>query len=71
MKNIDELKEIRGYKKEDMLYPDRCMLKWQGMMLSDHSEALFDTEKDKEKGKEKAVDKPQKMGQSHSAHPCG
>lgn len=69
MKNIDELKEIRGYKKEDMLYPDRCMLKWQGMMLSDHSEALFDTEKDKEKAKEKAVDKPQKMGQSHSARP--
>ncbi len=57
----DELKEIRGYKKEDMLYPDRCMLKWQGMMLSDHSEALFDGEK------ERAVEKPRKMGQSHSA----
>lgn len=73
MKNIDELKEIRGYKKEDMLYPDRCMLKWQGMMLSDHSEALFDTEKDtekdKEEDKEEAVDKPRKMGQSHSARP--
>ncbi len=40
----EELKEIRGYNKEDMLYPDRCMLKWQGMMLSDHSEALFDAE---------------------------
>ncbi len=59
----DELKEIRGYKKEDMLYPDRCMLKWQGMMLSDHSEALFD----KAKEREKAVEKPRKMGQSHSA----
>jgi hypothetical protein len=37
---MNELKEIRGYKKEDMLYPDRCMMKWQGMLLSDHKEAL-------------------------------
>ena len=37
---MNEFKEIRGYKKEDMLYPDRCMMKWQGMMLSDHKEAL-------------------------------
>lgn len=36
----NDFKEIRGYKKEDMLYPDRCMMKWQGMLLSDHTEAL-------------------------------
>ncbi len=39
-KKKNEIKEIRGYKKEDMLYPDRCMMKWQGMLLSDHTEAL-------------------------------
>lgn len=39
-KNEEEVKEIRGYKKEDMLYPDRCMMKWQGMLLSDHTEAI-------------------------------
>jgi len=36
------MKEIRGYKKKDMLYPDRCMLKWRGMLLSDHSEMMLD-----------------------------
>ncbi len=41
---MDKFKEIRGYKKEEMLYPDRCMVKWQGMMLSDHSEAINDAE---------------------------
>lgn len=23
-----------------MIYPDRCMLKWQGMLLSDHNERM-------------------------------
>ncbi len=35
-------KKPRGYRKEDMLYPDRCMLKWQGMLLSDHTERMFE-----------------------------
>lgn len=30
----------RGYKTQDMLYPDRCMLKWQGFLLSDHNEVM-------------------------------
>ncbi len=34
-------KKPRGYRREDMLYPDRCMLKWQGMLLSDHNERMF------------------------------
>lgn len=32
----------RGYKLEDMIYPDRCMLKWQGFILSDHNEVIED-----------------------------
>ena len=34
------MKEIRGYNKSEMLYPDRGMLKWRGMLLSDHSERM-------------------------------
>ena len=40
------LKPIRGYRKEEMLYPDRCMLKWRGMLLSDHSEMMADQEEE-------------------------
>ena len=47
------MKEIRGYKKEEMLYPDRCMLKWQGMLLSDHTEKMKDDQKEKAKQQEK------------------
>lgn len=36
------MKEIRGYNKFDMLYPDRCMLKWKPMLLSEHGEKLLD-----------------------------
>lgn len=36
----DQIREIRGYDKDNMLYPDRCMLKWQGMLLSEHSQSL-------------------------------
>lgn len=32
--------KVRGFKTEDMLYPDRCMLKWQGFLLSDHNEVM-------------------------------
>lgn len=32
----------RSYKKNEMLYPDRCMLKYHGFLLSDHDEALRD-----------------------------
>lgn len=35
---IFEDKPIRGYNKKEMLYPDRKMLKWKGMLLADHSE---------------------------------
>lgn len=35
-----EDKPIRGYNKWEMLYPDRCMMKWQGMLLSDHTEHI-------------------------------
>ena len=34
------MKKIRGYKKSDMLYPDRGMIKWAPMLLSDHSEDM-------------------------------
>lgn len=34
------MKKIRGYKKSDMLYPDRGMIKWSPMLLSDHSEDM-------------------------------
>lgn len=34
------MKKIRGYKKSDMLYPDRRMIKWAPMLLSDHSEDM-------------------------------
>lgn len=30
----------RNCKTEDRLYPDRCMLKWQGFLLSDHNEVM-------------------------------
>ena len=33
-------KKPRYVKPEDMIYPDRCMLKWQGMLLSDHNERM-------------------------------
>ncbi len=36
------MKAIRGYNKFDMLYPDRCMLKWKPMLLSEHGEKLLD-----------------------------
>lgn len=36
-----EDKPIRGYNKWEMLYPDRCMMKWQGMLLSDHTEHIL------------------------------
>lgn len=35
----------RDYDKRKMLYPDRCMLKFQGMILSDHSEMIKEEEK--------------------------
>lgn len=43
------MKEIRGYRKEEMLYPDRCMLKWQGMLLSDHTELMKDQQQEDKK----------------------
>lgn len=33
-------KKPRYVRPEDMIYPDRCMLKWQGMLLSDHNERI-------------------------------
>ncbi len=33
-------KKPRSVRPEDMIYPDRCMLKWQGMLLSDHNERM-------------------------------
>lgn len=33
-------KKPRGFNLQDMLYPDRCMLKWQGFLLSDHNEVM-------------------------------
>lgn len=33
-------KKPRYVKPKDMIYPDRCMLKWQGMILSDHNERM-------------------------------
>lgn len=43
------MKEIRGYNKLEMLYPDRCMLKWKPMLLSEHSEKLLDHKLEVEK----------------------
>lgn len=37
-----EWKEPRSCRYEDMLYEDRRMLKWQGMLLSDHNERMYD-----------------------------
>lgn len=34
----------RDYKAHDMVYHDRCMLKWQGFILSDHSEIMTEEE---------------------------
>lgn len=36
----------RSYKKNEMLYPDRCMLKYHGFLLSDHDEALREDRKE-------------------------
>lgn len=33
-------KKPRSCRPEEMIYPDRCMLKWQGMLLSDHNERM-------------------------------
>lgn len=33
-------KKPRFCRIQDMIYPDRCMLKWQGMLLSDHNERI-------------------------------
>lgn len=33
-------KKPRFCRVQDMIYPDRCMLKWQGMLLSDHNERI-------------------------------
>lgn len=41
------MKKIRGYKKSDMLYPDRGMTKWAPMLLSDHSEDMQKRREDK------------------------
>jgi len=35
----------RDYDRKNMLYPDRKMLKYQGMLLSDHSERIKDDKK--------------------------
>ncbi|WP_313019055.1 hypothetical protein [Acetoanaerobium noterae] len=43
------MKEIRGYNKLEMLYPDRCMLKWKPMLLSEHVEKLLDHKLEVEK----------------------
>lgn len=34
------MKPIRGYNRFEMLYPDRCMMKWKGMLLADHTEHI-------------------------------
>ena len=33
-------KKPRSCLPQDMIYPDRCMMKWQGMLLSDHNERM-------------------------------
>lgn len=43
------MKEIRGYNKLEMLYPDRCMLKWKPMLLSEHGEKLLEHKLEVEK----------------------
>ena len=57
------MKEIRGYNKLEMLYPDRCMLKWKPMLLSEHSEKLLDHKLDVENSENpsKESSKIQKM----------
>lgn len=44
----------RDYDRKNMLYPDRKMLKYQGMLLSDHSERIKD---DKKKDSKNSYDK--------------
>ncbi|PKK39273.1 hypothetical protein ABB02_01505 [Clostridiaceae bacterium JG1575] len=46
-------KKPRSVPLKDQLYADRCMLKWQGMLLSDHNERI-DYEKDWERQRRKA-----------------
>lgn len=36
------MKPIRGYLPHEMLYADRRMMKWKGMLLSDHTEHIND-----------------------------
>ncbi len=48
-------KKIRGYKKSDMLYPDRGMLKWAPMLLSDHSEDMMTIKDTKDKNESKSL----------------
>lgn len=49
--------EIEWFTPRDYNYKDRGMVKWMGMMLSDHSEALIELEKEEReaepRGKEK------------------
>ncbi|MFL2077149.1 hypothetical protein [Marinilactibacillus psychrotolerans] len=49
--------EIEWFTPRDYNYKDRGMIKWMGMMLSDHSEALIELEKEEREaephGKEK------------------
>lgn len=40
-------KPIRGYKKTEMLYADRGMMKWKGMLLADHTEHIVQYSKEK------------------------
>ena len=48
-------KNIRGYKKSDMLYPDRGMLKWAPMLLSDHSEDMMTKREAKDENEKDAL----------------
>ncbi len=45
----------RGYDPNAMLYPDRRMLKWQGMLLSDHTETILADQAAKSLRREAAV----------------
>lgn len=47
-------KKPRGYNKDEMLYPDRCMMKWQGMILSDHNERIEEDKVSESLEKEKS-----------------
>ena len=61
------MKEIRGYNKLEMLYPDRCMLKWKPMLLSEHGEKLLDHKLEVEKSKnpsKELIKTPKKIGMS-------